>query len=208
MVEDKKEVLEESQKAEDKTVEPKKEEAKIEVQEVKKTVAEEKKPAVEKKSEAKEQKPQALPAAEEESKGKDAPPAVEETKPAVELSKKAQELMDAIQTLSVMELVSLVQALEDKFGVSANAMAAPVQLAPGAGTEVEEKNTFDVILAEIGEKKIQVIKEVRAVTSLGLKEAKDLVESAPKPIKEGIPKAEAEEIKKKVEAAGAKVELK
>ena len=116
--------------------------------------------------------------------------------------------------MSVLELSSLVKALEDKFGVSAQAPmmvaqagAAAGGAAAGAAAE-EEKTTFNVILAAVGANKIQVIKEIRTVTTLGLKEAKDLVEAAPKAIKEGVTKAEAEDIKKKIEAAGAKVELK
>lgn len=122
---------------------------------------------------------------------------------------KIDDVIKTIEGLSVLELSDLVKALEDKFGVAAMpAMAVGAMAAPGAGQEVEEKLTFNVILAEVGANKIAVIKEVRAVTNLGLKEAKDLVDSAPKPIKENVPKEEANEIKKKVEAAGAKVELK
>jgi large subunit ribosomal protein L7/L12 len=123
------------------------------------------------------------------------------------------ELIDEIKGLSVLELADLVKALEDEFGVSA---AAPIQMATVAGVagtaeaaaEVEEQTEFDVTLKEIGPNKIQVIKAVREVTTLGLKEAKDLVESAPKAVKEGIPKDEAEAIVKKFEEAGAKAELK
>lgn len=131
----------------------------------------------------------------------------------VELSKKAEEVIKTIEGLSVMELANLVKALEKKFGVTA---AAPIMMAagsamagaPAAAGAVEEKSTFNVVLAEIGANKIQVIKEIRTVTNLGLKEAKDLVESAPKPIKEGATKEEAEAIKAKIEAVGGKVELK
>ncbi|MBI2369654.1 MAG: 50S ribosomal protein L7/L12 [Deltaproteobacteria bacterium] len=122
-----------------------------------------------------------------------------------------EEVISYIENMTVLELSQLVKELEAKFGVSA---AAPVAVAamPGAAVAegagaAEEKTDFTVILASTGDKKIQVIKEVRAVTSLGLKEAKDLVDGAPKPVKEGIPKAEAEEIKKKLEAAGATVEI-
>ncbi|MFQ5962543.1 MAG: 50S ribosomal protein L7/L12, partial [Candidatus Methylomirabilales bacterium] len=106
-----------------------------------------------------------------------------------------------------------VKALEEKYGISAAAVAAPVAMAPGApapgaAAPAEEQTEFNVILANAGAKKIQVIKEVRAVTSLGLKEAKDLVDGAPKPVKEGLAKQEAEEIKAKLEAAGATVEIK
>lgn len=117
-----------------------------------------------------------------------------------------EQLMDHISNMSVLDLANLVKELEDKFGVS----AAPVAVAGGAagGEAAEEKSEFTVVLADAGAKKINVIKEVRGITGLGLKEAKELVESAPKPVKEGVEKAEAEELKKKLEAAGAKVELK
>ena len=114
--------------------------------------------------------------------------------------------------MSVMELCDLVKAIEEKFGVSAQApvmaQGAMSQASAAGAPAEEEKSIFSVMLTEIGANKIQVIKEVRALTSLGLKEAKDLVDSAPKPVKEGVPKEEAEEMKKKLEAAGAKVELK
>lgn len=122
-----------------------------------------------------------------------------------------EDVVDFISNMSVLELSELVKELEDKFGVSA---AAPMAVAagPGAGAEAaapaEEKTEFDAILTSAGDKKIQVIKEVRAITSLGLKEAKELVEGAPQPIKEGVSKDEAEDIKKKVEAAGGAVEIK
>jgi len=124
---------------------------------------------------------------------------------------KIQEIVDKVADLSVLECSELVKALEEKFGVSA---AAPVMMGGmmpmgGAEAAVEEAPTsFDVILAEVGANKINVIKEVRAVTGLGLKEAKDLVDGAPKAIKEGVADDEAKEIKAKVEAAGAKVEIK
>ena len=127
------------------------------------------------------------------------------------MTKEQEEFVSKIENMSVIELSSLVKVLEEKFEVSAQApmmVAAAGGAAGGAAAAEEEKTAFDVVLTEIGANKIQVIKEIRAVTSLGLKEAKDLVEAAPKAIKEGIPKAEAEEIKKKVEATGAKVELK
>ncbi len=131
-------------------------------------------------------------------------------KPSIELSKKLKDLMKSVEEMSVMELSTLVKAMEDKFGVSAS--MPMMAMAPGAGgagaAVVEEKTSFDVILVKMGDKKIQVIKEIRTVTTLGLKEAKDLVESAPKAIKQGVSKEEAEEIKKKVEAQGATVELK
>jgi large subunit ribosomal protein L7/L12 len=120
-------------------------------------------------------------------------------------------LVDALSALTVLEAAELSKMLEEKWGVSA---AAPVAVAAAGGGAAapaaveEEKTEFDVILAAAGDKKIEVIKEVRAITALGLKEAKDLVEGAPKPVKEGVNKAEAEDIKKKLEAAGAKVEIK
>ena len=118
-----------------------------------------------------------------------------------------EELMEHISQMSVLDLANLVKELEEKFGVSA-APVAVAGAAAGAGAAAEEQTEFTVVLAEAGAKKINVIKEVRAITGLGLKEAKDLVEGAPKPVKEGVEKAEAEEFKKKLEAAGAKVELK
>ncbi len=122
------------------------------------------------------------------------------------------DVLESIDKWTVLELNKLVKGIEDKYGVSAAVpMAAAAVAAPGAGggaAAVEEKTEFSVILASIGEKKIQVIKEVRAITGLGLKEAKDLVDGAPKPVKEGVSKAEAEEIKKKLVDAGATVELK
>jgi large subunit ribosomal protein L7/L12 len=120
--------------------------------------------------------------------------------------------LEMVKNLTVLELSDWVKSMEDEFGVTAAAPMAAVAMpgagAPGAGAAQEEKTSFDVVLAAVGDKKIQVIKEVRAVTSLGLKEAKDLVEGAPKPVKEGVTKEEAEEIKKKIEAAGATVEIK
>ena len=107
-----------------------------------------------------------------------------------------------------MEAADLSKMLEEKWGVSAAAAVAVAAGGAAAGAAAEEKDEFDVILAEAGANKINVIKEIRAITQLGLKEAKDLVDGAPKTVKEGAPKAEAEEIKKKLEAAGAKVELK
>lgn len=121
---------------------------------------------------------------------------------------KTEEIIKEIETMSVMELCELVKAIEEKFGVSAQAPVAAAGAAPQAGAVEEEKTVFSVVLTSIGPNKIQVIKEVRVLTSLGLKEAKDLVDSAPKPVKENIPKEEAEEMKKKLEATGATVELK
>ena len=118
-----------------------------------------------------------------------------------------EQIVEAIAAKSLMEVMELVKAIEEKCGVSA---AAPVAVAAAAGpaAAAEEQTEFNVILKAAGDKKVEVIKAVRAITGLGLKEAKDLVEGAPKPVKEGASKAEAEEIKKKLEAAGAKVELK
>ena len=119
-------------------------------------------------------------------------------------------IVDELSSLTVLEAAELSKLLEEKWGVSA---AAPVAIAaPGAGAgaaaPVEEKTEFTVVLSAIGDKKIEIIKEVRAITGLGLKEAKDLVEGAPKPVKDGVNKADAEAMKKKLEAVGAKVELK
>ena len=120
-------------------------------------------------------------------------------------------IVDDLSSLTVLEAAELSKLLEEKWGVSAAAPVPVAAAAPGGGAAApaaEEKTEFDVILASAGDKKINVIKEVRAITGLGLKEAKDLVEAAPKPVKEGVAKAEAEDIKKKLEDAGAKVELK
>ncbi|QQS59875.1 50S ribosomal protein L7/L12 [Candidatus Peregrinibacteria bacterium] len=127
----------------------------------------------------------------------------------IQLSDAAQKILDAVEKLSVLELADLVKAMEEKFGVSA---AAPVAVAApaaggGEGTAVE-KDTFDVILASAGGQKISVIKVVREITGLGLKEAKDLVDAGGKAVKEGVKKPEAEELKKKLEEVGATIELK
>ena len=117
--------------------------------------------------------------------------------------------LTSLDSMTVMELNELVKAIEEKFGVSAAAMAAPAGGGGGgAAAVVEEKTDFNVVLLEAGAQKVQVIKAVRELTGLGLKEAKDLVDGAPKNVKEGIPKADAEAAKKKLEEAGAKVELK
>lgn len=118
--------------------------------------------------------------------------------------------LTALDSMTVMELNDLVKAIEEKFGVSAAAMAAPAAATGGAAgaAAAEEKTEFNLVLAEAGGNKVAVIKAVREITGLGLKEAKDLVDGAPKPIKEGMPKADAEAAKKKLEEAGAKVELK
>jgi large subunit ribosomal protein L7/L12 len=121
-----------------------------------------------------------------------------------------EELIDALSEKPVMEVVELVKALEEKWGVSATAPVAVAAAGGGGAAEAaaEEKTEFDVVMSSFGENKVAVIKVVRTVTGLGLKEAKDLVESAPSPIKEGVPQAEADEIKKQLEEAGAKVEVK
>ncbi|MCJ7797006.1 MAG: 50S ribosomal protein L7/L12 [Thermoleophilia bacterium] len=118
-----------------------------------------------------------------------------------------QELIEAIKKMTVLELSEVVKALEEEFGVTAAAPTAAAA-APAAAVEVEEKTEFDVILSAVGDKKIQVIKVVRAVTGLGLKEAKDLVDGAPNAVKQAITKDEAEEVKKQLEEAGAVVEVK
>ena len=123
-----------------------------------------------------------------------------------------EDVIEFISTMSVLELSQLIKEMEDKFGVSAAAPVAMMAAGPAAGggaaAPAEEKTEFDVILTAHGDKKINVIKEVRAITGLGLKEAKDLVETPPKPVKEGIAKADAEKIKAQLEAAGATVEIK
>ena len=139
---------------------------------------------------------------------------MEEKEVKVEITKKMKDVMDTVESMTVLELADLVKALEEKFGVSA---AAPVAVAAagaaagaaGAGAAAaEEKSTFTVVLTSAGANKIGVIKELRTITSLGLKEAKDLVDGAPKTIKEGATKEEADKIKKQLEAAGGKIELK
>ncbi len=132
--------------------------------------------------------------------------------PKKELSKKAEEILKSIEGLTVLELSHLVSALEEKFGISAQvpvAVAAGTSAASGApAAAAEEKTTFTVVLSTVGANKIQVIKVIRELTNLGLKEAKDLVEAAPKPVKEGVSKEEAQAVKKKIEETGATVELK
>lgn len=128
----------------------------------------------------------------------------------IQLSKDAEKILEMVEVLSVLDLANLVKAMEEKFGVSAAApvmMAGAAPAAAGAAAEEESANC-DLILASGGAQKIAVIKVVREITELGLKEAKDLVDGAPKPIKEGVPRAEAMEMKKKLEEAGATVELK
>ena len=119
-----------------------------------------------------------------------------------------EDILNAIAEMSVMDVVELVEAMEEKFGVSAAAAVAAAPVAAEAGAAVEEKTEFDVILTGAGDKKVNVIKVVRAATGLGLKEAKGIVDSAPAPLKEGVSKDEAEELKKQLEEAGASVEVK
>lgn len=123
----------------------------------------------------------------------------------VQLSKDAQNILDMVEKLTVLDLANLVKAMEEKFGVSA---AAPVMMAAAGGAAAEESATVTVTLLDGGAQKINVIKAVREATGLGLKEAKDLVDGAPKPVKEGIPRDEAAKLKKALEDAGAKVEVK
>ena len=120
-----------------------------------------------------------------------------------------EDVVSFIDSMTVLEMSEFVKELEEKYGVTAAAPAVAIAApADGGGAEAEEKTEFDVVLTAVGDKKIQVIKEVRTITGLGLKDAKDLVEAAPKPIKEGVKKEEAEEIQKKVEEAGGTVEVK
>ncbi len=139
-------------------------------------------------------------------------PVAEEKKEGINVSEKLQSILKTIEELTVLELADLVKALEEKFGVSAAAavaVAAPAAGGAGAGAAAaEEKTSFTVVLTVAGEKKINVIKEIRALTNLGLKEAKDLVEAAPKTVKEGVTKEEADKMKKVLEEQGAKVEIK
>ncbi|MDR2614519.1 MAG: 50S ribosomal protein L7/L12 [Candidatus Accumulibacter sp.] len=119
-----------------------------------------------------------------------------------------EDILEAVGAMTVVELNDLVKAFEEKFGVSAASLAVAAPGAAAAAPVVEEKTEFDVVLAAVGEKKVEIIKIVRAATGLGLKEAKDLVEGAPKTVKEALPKADAEALKKQLEGAGAKAEVK
>ena len=119
-----------------------------------------------------------------------------------------EDILESISNMTVMEVVDLISQMEEKFGVTAAAAVAAAPAAAAGAAPAEEKDDFTIMLTAAGDKKINVIKEVRAITALGLKEAKDLVEGAPKEVKSGVNKKEAEEIKQKLEAAGAKVELK
>jgi large subunit ribosomal protein L7/L12 len=124
------------------------------------------------------------------------------------MSVSKEQILDAIANMSVMDIVELVKNMEEKFGVSAAAAVAAAPVAAAAGPAVEEKTEFDVVLKSFGANKIEVIKVVRAITGLGLKEAKDMVEGVPSTVKEGVAKAEAEDVKKKLVEAGAEVEVK
>jgi len=124
------------------------------------------------------------------------------------MSLSKDDILNAIAEMSVMDVVELVSAMEEKFGVSAAAAVAVAPAAGGDAAAVEEKDEFDVIIVSAGEKKVNSIKVVRAITGLGLKEAKDLVDNAPSAVKEGVSKSEAEDLKKQLEEAGASVELK
>lgn len=130
----------------------------------------------------------------------------EETKDLPELSKEAQKVLEMVEKMTVLELADLVKVMEEKFGVSATAPVA-MAVAPATEEEAEEKSVFNIVLKDAGSEKIAVIKAVRAITEMGLKEAKDLVDSAPQTIKEEVAKEEAEEMKKGLEQAGATVEL-
>ena len=121
---------------------------------------------------------------------------------------KKEELLETISNMTVLEVVELVEAMEEKFGVSAAVAAAPAPAAAADGAAAEEKTEFDVVLTGFGENKVAAIKAVRSITGLGLKEAKELVESAPSPLKEAVSKEEADEVKKRLEEAGATVEVK
>ncbi len=118
------------------------------------------------------------------------------------------DILESISNMSVMDVVELIEAMEEKFGVSAAAAVAAAPAAAGGGEAAAEKDEFDVMLTSFGEKKVAVIKAVRGITGLGLKEAKDMVEAAPAAVKEGVSKSEAEEVQKQLEEAGASVELK
>lgn len=124
------------------------------------------------------------------------------------MSANKEEILEAVANMSVMDLVDLISAMEEKFGVSAAAVAAPVAAASGEAPQAEEKTSFDIAMSSFGDNKVAVIKVVRTITGLGLKEAKDMVESAPVTVKEGVAKEQAEEFKKQLEEAGASVELK
>jgi len=162
--------------------------------------------------EKKKETPEAKAPKKEESKDQAQATETKTEEKKVELNENMKGIIDTLEKMTVLELSDLVKVLEDKFGVSAAApMAMPAMMAGGGAqgqAQAEEKTAFTVVLADIGSNKIQVIKEIRAITTLGLKEAKDLVEAAPKPVKEGATKEEADKIKAQLEKVGAKVELK
>jgi large subunit ribosomal protein L7/L12 len=205
-----------TKKVEDKKIEsePKAKVRKAKVEE--KSVAKEEKPAI-KEEKVVEKVVEKAVEKEEKPAIKEEKVVVKEEKPAAKKEKKTavsgkiEEFLNSIEKMTVMELSDLVKAIEDRFGVSAAAAAIPVAAAGAAGAageaKPEEKDSFNVILKSAGDKKIQVIKEIRALTELGLKEAKALVDEAPKQVKENLPKKEAEDVKAKLETAGATVEL-
>lgn len=170
-------------------------------------MAEEKKEAAKKAPEAKAE--EKAPEAKVEEKPAEKEPKAKETKEVdtSSLSKDAQKILEMVEKMTVLELADLVKVMEDKFGVSAAAPVAVAAAGEGAGEEAEEKSEFTVVLKAAGDQKINVIRAVREVTELGLKEAKDLVEGAPQNIKEGVKKEDAEAMKAKIEEAGATVEL-
>ncbi len=210
-------MAEENEKNEEVKVNEEKSEDKKEMDEKKETVVEETKPdqadaneAPANEAPANEAPAKEAPAKEaavkEEKPKVDAKP--EETKKPVKVSKKIEDILKTVEDMTVLELSELVKALEDKFEVSAQGMMAAAPAAAGGAAPVEEQTEFDVVLKSVGQKKIQVIKAVRSITSLGLKEAKDLVDKAPNAVKEKISKEEAEDIKKQLEDSGAEVEVK
>ncbi len=215
-------MAEENEKNEEVKVNEEKSEDKKEMDEKKETVVEETKPDQADANEAPANEAPANEAPANEAPAKEAPakeaavkeekPKVdakpEETKKPVKVSKKIEDILKTVEDMTVLELSELVKALEDKFEVSAQGMMAAAPAAAGGAAPVEEQTEFDVVLKSVGQKKIQVIKAVRSITSLGLKEAKDLVDKAPNAVKEKISKEEAEDIKKQLEDSGAEVEVK
>ena len=200
-------MAEEKEKMEEVKANEEKSEDKKEMDEKKETVVEETKPDQAPAKEAPAKEAPAKEAAVKEEKPKvDAKP--KETKKPVKVSKKIEDILKTVEDMTVLELSELVKALEDKFEVSAQGMMAAAPAAAGGAAPVEEQTEFDVVLKSAGQKKIQVIKVVRSITSLGLKEAKDLVDKAPNTVKEKISKEEAEDIKKQLEDSGAEVEVK
>ena len=205
-------MAEENEKNEEVKVNEEKSEDKKEMDEKKETVVEETKPDQADANEAPANEAPAKEAPAKEAAVKEEKPKVdakpEETKKPVKVSKKIEDILKTVEDMTVLELSELVKALEDKFEVSAQGMMAAAPAAAGGAAPVEEQTEFDVVLKSVGQKKIQVIKAVRSITSLGLKEAKDLVDKAPNAVKEKISKEEAEDIKKQLEDSGAEVEVK